>query len=144
MVRPTGVTILAVLAFIGAGVLVLLALLSLLGGALVSSLSSSGAGMMAGMGAAVVAIFLLVIAVVEAVVGVGLWKLQNWARVVTIVLVGLSFLGSVLSIFSPFAHLHIFFFVFLIRRLIVAAIDAWIIWYLFQPNVKQAFGTTGF
>jgi hypothetical protein len=143
MQRPTGVTILAVLAFIAAGILVLMALLSLLGGALVSSLGATGRGMMAGVGAAVIAAFFLILAVVELVVGIGLWKLQNWARVLTIVLCGLSFLGAVLSIFNPF-HVHLFFLFFAMRRLIFAAIYAWILWYLFQPNVKQSFGATGF
>lgn len=144
MQRPTGVTILAILAFIGAGILALVALFSLLGGALVSSLASSRVGIVAGVGAAVVAVFLLIFAAIDLVVGIGLWKLKNWARVVTIILVGLGLLGSVLSIVSPFAHLHVFFFVFLVRRLILAAIYAWILWYLFQPNVKQAFGASGF
>lgn len=143
MQRPTGVTIIAVLAFLGAGCLLLLALLSLVGGALFSSLASSRLGALAGIGAAVLAVFLLICAVVDVVVGVGLLKLQNWARIVTIVLIGIGLLGSVLSIFSPF-HMHVFFVVFLIRRLVLAAIYAWILWYLFQPNVKQAFGTTGF
>ena len=144
MQRPTGVTILAVLAFIGAGLLVAAALFSLLGGMLVSTMGASRMGMLAGVGAAVIAIFLLIAAAVDIVVGVGLWKLKNWARIITIVLIGIGLLGSVLSIVSPFGHMHVFFFVFLIRRLILAAIYAWILWYLFQPNVKQAFGSTGF
>jgi len=143
MQRPVGVTILAVLAFVAAWGLVLMALLSLLGGALVSSLGARGVGMMAGLGAAVIAVFFLILAAVEVVVGIGLWKLRNWARIVTIVLCGLSFLGAVLSILNPF-HIHVFFFLFLLRRLIYAAIYAWILWYLFQPNVKQSFGATGF
>jgi len=143
MQRPTGVTILAVLAFLAAAVLVLMALLSLLGGALVSSLGARGMGTLAGLGAAVIAVFFLILAAVEVVVGIGLWKLRNWARIVTIVLCGLSFLGAVLSILNPF-HIHVFFFLFLLRRLIYAAIYAWILWYLFQPNVKQSFGATGF
>ena len=144
MQRPTGVTILAVLAFIGAGLLVAAALFSLLGGMLVSTMGASRMGMLAGVGAAVIAVFLLIAAAVDIVVGVGLWKLKNWARIITIVLIGIGLLGSVLSIVSPFGHMHVFFFVFLIRRLILAAIYAWILWYLFQPNVKQAFSATGF
>jgi uncharacterized membrane protein (DUF2068 family) len=144
MQRPTGVTILAVLAFIGAGLLVVGALFSLLGGMLVSTMGASRMGMLAGVGAAVIAVFLLVAAAVDIVVGVGLWKLKNWARIITIVLIGIGLLGSVLSIISPFGHMHVFFFLFLIRRLILAAIYAWILWYLFQPNVKQAFGAAGF
>jgi len=144
MQRPTGVTILAVLAFCGAGLLVLAALAVLFGGALLSSLSSSGMGMMAGVGAAVVAAFLLIFAGLDVAIGVGLLKLRNWARVLTIVLCALFFLGSIFSIFSPFAHMHMFLMIFLVRRLVMAAIYAWILWYLFQPNVKQAFGATGF
>jgi uncharacterized membrane protein (DUF2068 family) len=143
MERPTGVTILAVLAFIGAGLLVLLALLSLLGGAMLSSMAAPRMGMLASVGGAVIAVFLFVIAVLYVVIGAGLWKLQNWARVLAIVLAGLSVLASVLSILNPFAH-HFFFFVFLTRRLIVVAIDVWIIVYLLKPHVKQAFGATGF
>ena len=142
--RPTGVTIIAVLAFLGAALLVLGALFSLLGGMLVSTMAASRMGALAGVGAAVIAVFLLIAAVVDIVVGVGLWKLKNWARIITIVLTGIGLLGSVLSIISPFGQIHVFFFVFLIRRLILAAIYAWILWYLFQPNVKQAFGATGF
>jgi uncharacterized membrane protein (DUF2068 family) len=144
MQRPTGITILAVLAFLGSALLVVGALFSLLGGMLVSTLGSSRLGMLAGVGAALIAAFLLIAAVVDVVVGVGLWKLKNWARIITIVLIGIGLLGSVLSIISPFGHMHVFFFMFLIRRMILAAIYAWILWYLFQPNVKQAFGTTGF
>lgn len=142
MPRPTGVTIIAVLAFLGAALLVVVALFSLAGGILAPTLAASRMGALAGVGAAVLAIFLLICAAVDIVVGVGLWKLKNWARIITIVLTGIGLLGSVLSIISPFGH--VFLFVFLIRRLILAAIYAWILWYLFQPNVKQAFGTTGF
>ena len=144
MQRPTGVTIIAILAFLGAALLVAGALFSLVGGMLVSSLAASRMGLLAGVGAAVIAVFLLIAAGVDIVVGVGLWKLKNWARIITIVLTGIGLIGSVLSILSPFGHMHVFFFVFLIRRMILAAIYAWILWYLFQPNVKQAFGTTGF
>jgi hypothetical protein len=145
MKRPTGVTILAVLAFIGAALLVAAALVSLLAGMLVSTMLSFRMGMIGGVGAAFLVIFfLLVFAVVDIMVGVGLWKLKNWARIITIVLTAIGLLGSVLSIISPFGHMHIFLFVFLIRRLILAAIYAWILWYLFQPNVKEAFDATGF
>ena len=145
MQRPTGVTILAVLAFIGAGLLVLGALATVLGGVLISNMASYPQfGMVAGIGSAIFGVIVLGCAALDVIVGVGLWKLKNWARILTIVLIGVGLLGSVLSIFSPFAHMHVFFFGFLIRRLIVAAIYAWILVYLFKPHVKQAFGATGF
>jgi Predicted membrane protein (DUF2127) len=142
MQRPTGVTILAVLAFVGAGLLVLFALAALMGGALLSNMSGYPRfGMVAG---AMVAVFLIGFAALEAGIGIGLWKLQNWARVLTIVLTGLGLLASVARLVSPFAYLHFFFFAFLVRRLIVTAIQIWILVYLFKPHVKQAFGATGF
>jgi hypothetical protein len=143
MQRPTGVTILAVLAFVGAGLLVLAALAMFLGGAIVSNMSAyPQVGMMAGIGSAILGVIVLGFAALDVLMGVGLWKLQNWARILTIVLSGLALLGSVLSILSPFAHIHVF--LFLIRPLILAAIYAWILMYLFKPHVKQAFGATGF
>ncbi len=145
MERPTGVTIISVLAFIGAGFLVLVALGALLGGAMISSMMNyPWAGMLTGVAAVIVAVILLGLAALEIVVGLGLLKLRNWARIMTIVLVGLGLLSSVLSILSPFAHMHFFLFVFLIRQLITAGIEVWILVYLFQPHVKQAFGATGF
>ena len=142
MQRPTGVTILAVLAFMGAGLLVLLGLAIFMGGAMLSSMSAYPRfGAIAG---GIIAVFFLVFAVLDAVIGVGLWKLQNWARVLTIVLTGLGLLGSVGGLVSPFAYAHFFFFAFLVRRVIVTAIQVWILVYLFKPHVKQAFGATGF
>ncbi len=145
MQRPAGVSILAVLAFVGAGLLVLGALAMFLGGVLISGSSSYPQfGALAGIGSVVLGVIVLGFAALDVIVGVGLWKLQNWARILTIVLIGVGFLGSVLSLLSPFGHAHFFFFAFLIRRLIVAAIYAWILVYLFKPHVKQAFGATGF
>jgi len=87
MQRPTGVTILAVLAFIGAGLSVLVAIGAFLGGAVMSSMMANPRfGMLAGVGAVIVGVFLLGIAVMDVVIGFGLWKLQNWARILTIVL----------------------------------------------------------
>ncbi|HUA01735.1 MAG TPA: hypothetical protein VMB02_15475 [Candidatus Aquilonibacter sp.] len=143
MQRPTGVTVLAVLAFCGAGLMVIFALISLLGGAVVSTLAPSRMGSIAGVGVAVLGVFLLIVAAVNVVIGVGLLKLKNWARILTIIFCALALLSAVLSILNPF-HIHVFFLFFLIRRLVFAAIYAWILWYLFQPNVKQAFGATGF
>jgi len=145
MQRPTGVTIISVLAFIGAGVWLLAAIGVFLGGAVMSGMMAYPiAGMIAGVGAVILGVILLGFAVLELVVGLGLLELQNWARILTIVLVGLGLLSSVFSILSPFAHMHFFFFGFLIRQLITAGIEVWILVYLFRPHVKQAFGATGF
>ena len=145
MGRPAGVTILSVLAFIGAGVLFLVALGALFGGAIISSTAEHPRlGMLAGVGAVIIGVFLLALAALDVVIGLGLWKLQNWARILAIVFSGIGLLVSIFSLVSPFAHMHMFFFIFLVRQLVFAAIEIWILVYLFKPHVKQAFGATGF
>jgi uncharacterized membrane protein (DUF2068 family) len=141
MERPTGVTILAILAFVGAGLLVLAALgFLLVGGVMLSRMAAMPMGMMGGIGVAFVAVFCLVFAVLYVVIGAGLWKLQNWARILAIVLAALAVLFQALGVLGALAHFHPFLFIW---RAIFLAIDVWIIVYLLKPNVKQAFGATG-
>jgi hypothetical protein len=142
MERPTGVTILAVLAFIGTGCLVLAALGVLLGGAMIANMAARpGMGMAAGIGGAVIGVSFLVIAILYAAVGIGFLKLQNWARILTIVLCGLGALLNFLGIFAGLLHFHPLVVVW---RIILLAVNLWIVVYLLKPHVKQAFGATGF
>ena len=142
MERPTGVTVLAVLlmifaafaAFAGLGLLVLG-----LGGGTALQMRGASTGMstmMAGMGV-LGGVFLLGLAAASVVLGVGLLKLLNWARVVTLVLVGLGLLFAAIGLLTAVIHFRV---ALLLWQLIVVAIDAWIIWYLLRPDVKQAFG----
>lgn len=142
MERPGGVTFLAILAFVGAVILALGGIAMCLGGAMISRMAVyPGMGMMAGIGGAVIGLMLLGMAAVYVIMGVGLWKLQNWARILTIVLAGLGVLFYGLGILGALFHLHIFL---LFWRAIFLALNVWIIVYLLQPNVKQSFGATGF
>ncbi len=142
MERPTGVTVLAVLLMIFAAFAAIagLALLVMgLGGGAALQMRGASTGMssmMAGMGA-LGGVFLLGLAAVYVVLGVGLLKLLNWARVVTLVLVGLGLLFAAVGLLSAVIHFRV---ALLLWQLIVVAIDAWIIWYLLRPDVKQAFG----
>jgi hypothetical protein len=143
MERPTGVTIIAVLYFLGAACLVLLGILSIVGGSLLSGLAHGGgpASALFAMGGVVIGAILLVLAVLDLAVGIGFIKLQNWARVVAIILTGIGVLFGLLGLVTMLAHFMMFVLVF---RLIVLAIEIWILVYLFKPHVKQAFGVTGF
>jgi len=142
MERPTGVTILAVLGFIAAGMLVLAALGVLLGGAMVADMAARpGMGMVAGIGGAVFGVLFLGIAVLYAVVGVGFLKLQNWARVLTIVLCGLGVLSYALGTLSALFHFHP---LLVLWRVVLLAVNLLVVFYLLKPHVKQAFGATGF
>lgn len=144
MERPAGVTIIAVLGIIGGAVLAMIGLILCTGGALFSGMAQRPLGIMIGAGSAVVGVILLGIAALYIVTAIGLLKLQAWARILAIVLtVGGLFL-SVLGLFDAFRYPHmLFFFGVLVRHIVVIAIDVWILVYLFQPNVKQAFGATG-
>jgi hypothetical protein len=137
MDRPTGVTVISVLAFIGAGILVLAGLGMFLGGAVLSSMASRpGVGMMAGIGGAFVGIVFLVIAGVDLTLGIGLWKLQDWARILTVVLV---IIGAVLNGFGVLRSMLHFHVIRLFIQAIFVAIDVWIAVYLSQAKVKQTF-----
>ena len=146
MQRPTGITILGLLAFVSAGFLVLLAVTMFLGGAMISTLAARPQiRMLAGVGGAFLGIALLMLAILYAVMGFGLWKLQNWARILTIVLCAIALVFGGFGLLFSLSHLFgLFFFGIFLRRLIVIAIQAWILVYLFKPHVKQAFGATSF
>ncbi len=142
MERPAGVTVLAVLLMIFAAFAAFAGLAFLvlgLGGGAALQMRGANTGMsamIAGMGA-LGGVFLLGLAAVYVVVGVGLLKLLNWARVVTLVLVGLGLLFAAIGLLTAVIHFRVGMFG---SRLIVAGIDVWIIWYLLRPDVKQAFG----
>jgi len=139
MARPTGVTILAVLSFLGAGLCLLAAAgMFLLGSAGLATMASEGRsiGPLAAMGA-FAGIACLVLVVLYIVNGVGLWKLQGWARLLTIILLVIGIVFGVLGIVRSVAPLMVGMLLF---HVILIAIDAWIVMYLFKPHVKQAFG----
>jgi hypothetical protein len=143
MERPTGVTILAVLYFIFAAFLGLCGILFIVGGSMLSGLAQSGGpgSALFAMGGAVVGGFFLVLALLDLAIGIGFIKLQNWARVLAIVLIAIGVLFGLLGLASMLAHLAVGVLVF---RLVFLAIEIWILVYLFKPHVKQAFGATGF
>jgi hypothetical protein len=138
-----GVTILAVLYIIGAAFLGLCGVLFFVGGSMLSNLARAGGpgSALFAMGGAIVGGFFLVLALIDLVLGIGFLKLQNWARVVAIVLIGIGVLFGLLGMASMILHLILFA---LTIRAIVMAIQIWILVYLFKPHVKQAFGATGF
>jgi hypothetical protein len=142
MNRPTGVTVLAILLFIGSGLLVLLGVGSFLGGAFIGSMVGARAqehGAGAGIGAFIgglIGIFFLIGAALNAICGFGLWSLKEWGRMLTIVLTAIGVALGLLSFFLSMLHFHIFGIFFIMVRL---AIGGLIIWYLSQPEVKAAF-----
>ena len=143
MERPTGVTILAVLYFMGTAFLGLFGILFIVGGSMLSGMARNGGpgSALFAMGGAVVGAVFLVCALINLALGIGFIKLQNWARVAVIVFTGIAVLLGVLGLFSLFLHVMVFA---LIVRFITLAIQIWILVYLFKPHVKEAFGASGF
>ncbi|MCI0403470.1 MAG: DUF2127 domain-containing protein [Acidobacteria bacterium] len=82
---------------------------------------------------AVVVVFVLLFAAV----GVGLWRLRPWARLLTLGLTGLRLLflvpGLVVSVVQLDALL-------IGGHALMLFVYGWIVWYLFQAEVKHAFG----
>ncbi|MGH9729440.1 MAG: DUF2127 domain-containing protein [Candidatus Acidiferrales bacterium] len=141
MARPTGVTILAVLSFLGAALTLLgAAVMFVLGSAAgMAGMAGKGGGMSSPLMAlgAFAGVALLILAVLYVVNGVGLWKLQGWARLLTILLIALGIVFEVMGMVRAMAPLHVGLVCW---NLILIAIDAWILMYLFKPHVKAAFG----
>lgn len=143
MQRPTGVTIIAILCFLGAALCVGVALLAFAGGAFVASMlaNTPGASGMAGSIGAIVGVFVLFFAVLYAATGYGLWALQNWGRIIAIVLVALGLIFGLLGLVPILTHMGgAYGMGSIVGAAIRIAISAWILWYLLQPHVKKAFG----
>ena len=135
--RPAGVTILAVL-FLIAGTIYAF-------GALIAPLNifQPLASILINPLAAVFVFLALAISFVQGflliAIGIGFLKLQNWARVLLIILIGLGFLGGIRGLVTSGAN-------GILQSpgpaFILAAISIGILMYLFSPRVKQAFGAT--
>jgi hypothetical protein len=133
MRRPVGVTIIAVLAIIGA-VLGLFASLSLLGISGLGFLGIQGTSSSVVLGASVLAAFgvaWMISAVLQLVFGVGALQLRPWAWTLGVILYVVSLLGYVVSLFTVGIT-----FSTVIGIVVVAIILA----YLYTHDVRQAFG----
>jgi len=139
MGRPTGVTVIAVFDFIGAGFCVLAGLGMMLGGGFIATMlnqqQGASAGVLAAIGAAA-GVFFLFLAAVAILLGWGLLKLKEWARIVTIVLAAVGVLFGVMGLFAILGHFAAIGIFIALCRL---AINGVILWYLLQPHVKAAF-----
>ena len=134
--RPTGVTLLAI-------VFILLGLLSLFWSLLVFGFGAAtgvvgtlfGDDVMATVGGAqtINGIVGVVGAVIDLVVAYGLLALKRWAWLLALVGVGISVVSGVLGLFSGG-------FVAVCCGILGLIIPAGILYYLLQPEVRQAFG----
>jgi len=128
MQRPTGVTIIAVLSAIG-GVFGLIASLALLGlGAAVGAATGLG-------GLAFIAgLIVLLYSVLSLALAYGFWTLKPWAWLLGVGVQVLGVVQAVLQFLNNTTQI--------VSLVISLAIAAVILWYLYQPHVKAAFGRT--
>lgn len=145
MNRPTGVTVIAVLDFVAAGLEVLCAILMFLGGAFLGTILGSMAGRTgsgaagAGAGAvigAALGVFCLVFAAISGTVGFGLWNLKEWGRILQIIFAAIGALFQVLGLLGAMIHFRMGA---MLWNVIWLAFHAWVIFYLVQPQIKAAF-----
>jgi uncharacterized membrane protein (DUF2068 family) len=126
MQRPTGITILAVLAAIG-GIFGVLGGLALIGiGSIVATTSGLG-GL-----AALLGVVALMYGVLSLVLAYGFWTLKPWAWTLG---VGLEVAGIVINVLQYLNNTSA-----IGGTIISIAINAVVLWYLYQPSVKAAFG----
>jgi uncharacterized membrane protein (DUF2068 family) len=135
MQKPTGVVILALLCWAGAAFLLLPSLALFFGSSFIAAMIGHQFGPIAAFAGVAAGAFLLVMAVISAVLGWGLWELQEWARILMIIFQGIGLATGIVGMFA----LAFFHPVGVVFRLVRIAINGVIIWYLVQPNVVAAF-----
>ena len=128
--RPTGITILAILGFIGG-------ILAILGGALFVAVASSGILSTYGVGmfSGFISLFggiIIVIGLFAIFVSWGMWSGKSWAWYLAVVLyaIGVIF-GLVLLVAGG------------LTGIVSLVIDLLLLWYMFRPHVKAYFGIGG-
>lgn len=123
--RHWGISVLAVLGYIGSVFTLIAGLAMLFGASFISNYLSTVIPMIGsaliGAGLVLVGIFFVACAVLDYFIARGLWKGQNWARVILLVLMALSALGALMSM-----------------DIVSLAINAALIWYLgfYKPVVS--------
>jgi len=139
--RPTGVTILAILAFVGGVLGILVGGLGTICGGVIGGLGAVAAREVPGAASGALAggflvgltgLGALVLGILEIIMGFGFWTLKPWSWMLGMVV---SIIGIVLTLFSLVAARGSLF-----GAIIPIAIYGVIIYYLLTPDVKKAFG----
>lgn len=137
--RPTGVTLIAVYDFVTAAFLVLVGFFVMVAAALFAGffgLLGADSDAVAGIGM-VIGFLVLALAGLHVGLGIAVLKGKAWARIVQMVLAGLSLAGFVFGLLGVAAEGEGFNLGF---NLVQGALGGVILWYLFQPEAKRFFG----
>jgi hypothetical protein len=139
--RPIGVTIIAVLTFLGAAILALgavsfffVAFLGMTGGDSgdPASVAIAGMGIAGGFS-------LLVLAGVAGCLAIGVLELREWARIVSVATIGSSIGFTILSLFAVRRYVVLPAVPSIYFHLLVVTTAVWMLAYLSLPRVKRVF-----
>lgn len=141
MKRPIGVTIIAILTFLGAAILALgsfafffVAVMGLTGGDAGDPVSAAIAGMGIAGGFS-----LMVLSGVAGCLAIGVLRVCEWARIVSIASIAAGIGFTIFSLFAFGRSLVIPVVPMILFHLLVMATAVWMMSYLLHPRVKQAF-----
>jgi hypothetical protein len=141
MKRPAGVTIIAILAFLSAAILAVgslafffVAVLGATGGDAGDPASVAIAGMGVAGGFS-----LLVLAGVAACLAIGVLRLREWARIISVASIGVGIICTILSLFAFLGYPVIPVVPMIVVLAIVIATGTWMLAYLVRPRVRLAF-----
>ena len=143
MQKPVGVIVIAVLDFLGTVILGCFGLLAFVGMSFLAPRISEATNgqlppaVIAGLGI-FLGLFCFFFAAIAGVLGYGMLSLKEWARIVQMVFAAIGLAFGALGLLGAMLHFQLFGLVLVGIRL---AINAAIIWYLLQPDVKAAFQT---
>ena len=140
MRRPAGLTVLAVCYLSAAGVLGLTSIVLIFRRSFLSGVSGpadSGPPPSA-RGLALMGLLCLLLALLNVICAIGFLKLKKWSRAVAIIFHFARAIFWALSILGLRLHPS---FPSLLFRIVLLAIQAWVVVYLLAPKVEQAFTT---
>jgi hypothetical protein len=140
MQRPPGITVLAVFYLSAAGILGLTSIVLIFGRSFLSGVSGpvdSGPPPSA-RGLALMGLLCLLLALLNVICAIGFMKLKKWSRALAIIFHFAWAIFWALSILGLRLHPS---FPSLIFRIVLLAIQAWVVVYLLAPKVGQAFTT---
>ena len=139
--RPWGVSLMAILYFVGAGFYVVLMTIAI--GApetlrsLLEGLSPQGSGpaMLLNLGA-MLAVYFTVMIIVAGLLGYGMWTLRNWARWITVIITAISLIVGAISLVAIATNINLSTLLLSLLRIGLCLL---VLWYLWTPGVRAAF-----
>jgi hypothetical protein len=143
--RPLGVTIFAVLYFLSVATYTVLCVLSLTARSVIHTLlerlspAGNGPVILLRLGG-LLAFYFLAMAVVTGLLGLGMWRLKNWARVITMILAGVSVVVVVVRMVGTLQQMQT---AGVVLTLVRVGLCLLVLWYLgWSSSARAAFAAT--